>query len=81
MKIKNKTDLQIEQQVIYNLVKIIESFPQYSLSQHLWHMLRSKGTEGDPYFWDNATLLAKIESYNNELNTELVYDTESDENS
>jgi hypothetical protein len=76
---KNKRDLQIEQQIIYNLVQILESFPQYTLSQHLWHTLRSKGTEKEPYFWDNLTLLSKIEAYNNELNTELVYDTESDE--
>lgn len=78
---KNKRDIQIEQQVLFNLVKILESFPQYSISQHLWHILRTKGTDEDPYFWGNNLTLAKIESYYNELNNELIlseYDTESE---
>lgn len=59
-----------QSEIMYNLVKIAEAFPQYSVSQHMVHFLRSKG-DNDPYFWDDKHLLSKIEEYYNELLNEL----------
>lgn len=39
---KEKSRVQIEQQFIYLLINIIESYPQYSISEHLSHFLRKK---------------------------------------
>lgn len=62
----------IEQEILYNLVKLTEQFPQYTMAQHLLHFLRTKGDK-DPYHWDNKKTLAKIQEYYDELNTELAY--------
>ena len=71
---KDKKTMQVQQQILYNLVQILDIFPQYSVTQHLWHIMRTKGIEKEPYFWDDVTLLSKIESYYQELNTELLND-------
>jgi hypothetical protein len=63
-------DIKLEKLILYNLNQITELFPQYTFSQHLWHILRSKG-EKEAYFWDNSTLLNKVETYLDELQTEL----------
>lgn len=73
---KNK---ELEQQAIYNLIQIIEAFPQYTISQHMWHILRTKGYEKEPYQWDNLTTLSKIEAYYNELNNDLLTETNEDD--
>lgn len=59
-----------QQEILYNLVKIIESFPQYTVAQHLVHFLRTKGDK-EPYHWDDKHLLSKVEYYYNELLNEL----------
>lgn len=68
---KNREQIKLEQLILYNLVQINELFPQYSISQHLWHILRTKGGE-QPYYWDNNKLLNKIEQYLDELHTDLA---------
>ena len=68
---KTREQVKIEQLVLYNLVQLNDLFPQYSISQHLWHLLRSKGDE-QPYYWDNNKLLSKVEQYLDELHTELA---------
>jgi hypothetical protein len=78
MKNKTKEQVQIEQQVLYNLVQIIQDFDQYSLSKHLLHILRKKQDDEDPYFWSDEKLLKKIEKYFDELNTELLVPSEED---
>ena len=66
----------VEQEILYNLVKITEQFPQYTMSQHLLHFLRTKG-DADPYHWDNTKLLVKIQEYYDELTNELANDSQS----
>jgi hypothetical protein len=78
MKTKTKEQTQIETQIFYNLVQIVESFPQYTLSQHIFHFLRKKADPQDPYIWSDEKLLKKIEKYYDELNTELVSPKEED---
>ena len=75
--VKSKETIKIEQQILYNLVQITDMFPQYTLSQHVVHILRTKGKNIDPYFWDNITLLSIVEGYLDELHTDLV--TKEDE--
>jgi hypothetical protein len=75
---KTKQQAQVEQQIVYNLVQIIEVFDQYSLSKHLLHILRKKQDDQDPYFWSDEKLLKKIEKYYDELNTELALPKEED---
>ena len=64
-------DIKTEKLILHNLNQITELFPQYTLSQHIWHILRTKGTEVDPYYWDNTLLLNKVEGYLDELQNEL----------
>lgn len=52
-------------------MKILEIFPQYTVSQHLWHVLRSKGGKV-PYSWSNKELLSKLEVYYDELIQDLT---------
>lgn len=68
---KTKYDIRIDQQFIHILNKIIETFPQYTLSQHLAHFLRKKSETLESYHWTNEKTLLKIEEYYNELINEL----------
>jgi len=67
----DKKRKQIEEQIIYNLIQIIQQYPQYSFSQHLHHFLREKGDEPH-YFWSIEELLKKVEDYKDELDHELI---------
>lgn len=66
-KIKSSQQIRTEQQFLYLLAQIIEAFPQYSIAQHLTHMLRKKNDIQDVYFWSQDTILKKIEQYYDEL--------------
>lgn len=67
----DKNRKQIEEQIFYNLMRIVQEYPQYSFSQHLAHVLRSKGDPEQSYYWDNTKLLKKFEDYRDELDREL----------
>ena len=69
---KDKKAIQTEQQILHLLINIIELYPHYTFSQHLIHLLRTKGDKVENYMWDNEKLLKKIESYYDELNLELI---------
>lgn len=69
---KDKSRVAIEQQFLYILSKIVETFPQYSISQHLAHVLRRKTETQQPYFWNDELSLRRIEEYYDELSTELA---------
>lgn len=71
---KTKELIRIEQQFLYILNLIIESFPKYTISQHLLHFLRKKGDKEDPYFWSSSKLLRKLELYYDELKKDLIDD-------
>lgn len=60
-----------EEQIFYNLMRIVQEFPQYSIAQHFWHVLRTKGDKEGPYEWTDKTLLKKFEDYKDELDKEL----------
>lgn len=63
---------QSKEQILYNIVQILETFPQYNISQHLIHILRRKGDPIEPYFWTDEELLKKLEHYYDELTSELI---------
>ena len=68
---KQQTKVEIEQQIFYNLMKIVQDYPQYTISQHLAHVLRTKGKSDPQYFWNDETLLKHFEDYRDELEHEL----------
>lgn len=72
VEIKTKQRIQIEQQFLYILSKIVETFPQYKLSQHMAHIFRRKTENAFPYFWDDELSLRKIEAYYDELVSDLA---------
>lgn len=72
MSIKSKQDIRIEQQFLHTLSKIIEDFPQYTISQHLVHFLRKKNEAKESYYWSEELLLKKIENYYDELKNDLT---------
>lgn len=61
----------IEEQIFYNLMRIVQEYPQYSIAQHIWHVLRTKGDKEGPYYWTDKALLKKFEDYKDELDKEL----------
>ncbi len=78
MSIKSKSEIQVEQQIFYNMAQITEAFPQYNIVQHICHFMRRKGETKDVYFWAPELLLKKIEEYYDELKTDLVNENEED---
>ena len=76
--IKSKQQIQTEQQFLYTLAKVMEAFPQYSISQHLTHFLRRKGEKQEVYFWKDDMLLNKLENYYDELKSEFIHTIEED---
>jgi len=68
----------IQKEVIRNLGEIFILYPQYTVSEHLVHILRSKGGR-KPYRagsanesgWDDQYTLKQIEQYKEELLNEL----------
>jgi hypothetical protein len=65
----NKLSLQTKQQIFHHLVEIVELFPQYTISQHLVHVMRPQTGN---YNWSDAELLKKFEQYKDELESELA---------
>lgn len=68
----DKKRKQTEEQIFYNFMQIVQSFPQYTVAEHMWHLLRTKGELEQAFFWTNDTLLKKIEDYKDELDRELA---------
>lgn len=67
----DKKRKQVEEQVFYNFMQVVQQYPQYTISQHLCHFQREKGDSENHYFWSNEKLLKRIESYKDELDQEL----------
>jgi hypothetical protein len=65
----NKQKIQTKQQIFHHFVEIVELFPQYSISQHMVHVLRP---QTGCYQWTDEELLRKFEKYRDELETDLV---------
>lgn len=72
----SKQKIQIKQQIFHHLVEIVELFPQYSIAQHIVHVMRP---QTGSYQWSDEDLLKKFEKYRDELETELVEDIKEDE--
>lgn len=79
MIIKTKNQIQIEQQFLYSLAKIVEMCPQYTIAQHLVHFMRRKGESKETYYWKDDLLLNKIENYYDELKIDLVNNIQNQE--
>lgn len=65
----NKQKVQTKQQIFHHFVEIIELFPQYSISQHIVHVMRP---QTGCYTWTDEDLLKKFEKYRDELESDLV---------
>jgi hypothetical protein len=72
MENKSKHQSQIEQQILYNFLQIVELFPQYTIAQHWIHILRKKNEAKEAYYWSNDITLKKIEQYYDELKQDLT---------
>lgn len=68
---KDKKKIQTEQQIFHLMINIVEMYPQYTLSQHLWHVLRKKDGPSEAYFWSDEELLKRFENYYDELRADL----------
>ena len=64
---REKRKIQTEQQIFHLLINIVEMYPEYTLSQHLWHILRKKNEVNEAYFWSDEITLKKFEDYYDEL--------------
>lgn len=60
------------QLIFHNLMEVVDLFPQYTLTQHLYHIMRKKGDDQDVYSWKDEKLLKKFEEYKDELEVELA---------
>ena len=72
MTIIDKQEMQIKQLIFHNLMQIVEMFPQYTVTKHLYHIMRKKGDSQDVYDWTDEKLLKKFEDYKDELEIELA---------
>jgi len=70
--ITDKEGMQIKQLIFHNLMQIVEQFPQYTVAQHLYFILRRKGDKQEIYHWPDKKVLKKFEDYKDELETELA---------
>lgn len=78
-RIKTKNQIQVEQQILYNLSQIIEIAPQYTVAQHFLHFLRRKSDPKDVYMWADEVVLKKVEEYYDELKNDLLSPIEEDD--
>jgi hypothetical protein len=69
----DKKKKQVEEQIFYNLMQIVQSFPQYTLAQHLVHVMRRKSDLEECYYWNDEKFLKKFEDYRDELGNELSF--------
>jgi hypothetical protein len=65
----NKKGMQIKQQIFHHFAEIVELYPQYSVTQHMIHVMRP---QTGSYQWNDEELLKKFEKYRDELENELV---------
>lgn len=65
----NKQKIQIKQQIFHHFVEIVELFPQYTIAQHMVHILRP---QTGSYQWSEEDLLKKFEKYRDELENERI---------
>ena len=65
----NKLKVQIKQQIFHHFVEIVELFPQYTIAQHIVHVMRPQTGN---YNWSDEELLKKFEQYRDELESELA---------
>lgn len=67
-----KKRIQTREQIMYNIVQVLQNFPQYTVPQHFLHVLRKKNDPLEPYFWSEEEFLKKWEHYYDELLNELA---------
>jgi len=77
--ITDKEEMQVKQLIFHNLMQIVEQFPQYTVAQHLYFILRRKGDKEEIYNWPDKKVLKKFEDYKDELETELANTPTEDE--
>lgn len=65
----NKKTQQIKQQIFHHFIDIVELFPQYTIAQHMVHVMRPQSAS---YHMTDDMLLRKFEKYRDELENELA---------
>jgi hypothetical protein len=65
----NKQDSQTKHQIFHHFVEIVELFPQYSITQHMVHVMRP---QTGSYQWKDEELLKKFEKYRDELENDMI---------
>lgn len=68
--------MQIKQQIFHHFIDIVELFPQYSIAQHIVHVMRP---QTGSYQLSDEDLLKKFEKYRDELENELADKVQEDE--
>ena len=68
----------VKKEILRNIGEIMDSYPQYTMAEHLVHILRPKGgkkpyrvTSSPDTGWDDQYLLKQIENYRSELIADL----------
>lgn len=65
----SKQKIQTKQQIFHHFVEIVELFPQYTIAQHIVHVMRP---QTGSYQISDEELLKKFEDYRDELESDLV---------
>jgi hypothetical protein len=65
-----KNIVYVKSLVFRELAEAVELFPDYSIVQHICHVIRKKGAGKDPYFLSDNDLLTRLETYVRELKEE-----------
>ena len=72
----NNRQIQTKSQIFHNFAEIVELFPQYTIIQHMVHVMRP---QTGCYQWSDAELLKKFEKYRDELEKDLIDNIKDDE--
>lgn len=71
----DKKKMQTTQQIFHILLELTELYPDKTICQHLTTIMRRKNPGiKEAYFWSNDTLLKRIESYKQELESDSLED-------
>lgn len=55
-----------------DIFRLNDGDSDFTMAQHLIHLLRRKGNLTDPYYWDDDQLMRKLSSYKRELRDNLT---------
>lgn len=62
-----KENTQVRNAILTKIDRVVVLYPTVTIARHLFSILRSKGSQTDPFTWTDKEFLLKIEKYANEL--------------